>query len=172
MSIEEWRAVPGYEGIYEVSDAGRVRSLDRVTNDGKRLRGQSIKAFQMPTGHMRVALGRNGTKRTLKIHRLVLLAFVGPPPSGTEALHRDGDAGNNSLTNLRWGTKSENCRDQLRHGTHPWASKTHCPAGHPYDYTNTYVTPNGRSRKCRECIRTQQREAYRAERAATNERAA
>ena len=164
--MENWKPVPGYEGCYEVSDRGSVRSLDRVARDGKRLRGQAIAPWQMPSGHLRVGLTRNGIKRTLKVHRLVLLAFVGPPPTGMEVLHRDGDPTNNTLENLRWGTKSENSRDQLAHGTHAEARKVQCPSGHPYDATNTYVSPTSGHRKCRECTRINQRAAYHAKRAA------
>lgn len=169
---ENWRPVSGYEGAYEVSDQGRVRSLDRIARDGKRLRGRVLRPFVMPTGHVRAVLVKDGVRRTLKVHRLVLQAFVGPAPEGTEALHRDGNAGNNTLSNLRWGTKSENSRDQIAHGTHPFASRTHCPADHPYSEANTYRHPRTGHRHCRECIRIQQRAAYRRRRDAKKQEAA
>lgn len=60
--MENWKPVPGYEGCYEVSDRGSVRSLDRVARDGKRLRGQAIAPWQMPSGHLRVGLGHPTAK--------------------------------------------------------------------------------------------------------------
>lgn len=158
---ERWRAVPEWEEVYEVSDLGRVRSLDRVTHDGKHVHGRVIKPFVMPSGHLRVGLRCNGVNRTLKVHRLVLLAFIGPGAPGTEVLHRDGHPANNALANLRWGTKSENVRDQVTHGVHPESRKTQCPAGHAYDSSNAYVRPRNGHRLCRECMRIQQRRAYR-----------
>src|SRR5690606_38480338 len=63
-------------------------------------------------------------------HVLVAEAFIGPRPEGAECLHGDGDHTNNMVSNLRWGTKSENQLDSVRHGTHHQANKTHCPRGH------------------------------------------
>lgn len=157
--LERWRAIPGYEGSYEVSDLGRVRSLDRITRDGKRVRGCVLKPFTMPSGHLRVGLS-HGPGQTKKVHRLVLEAFVGPCPPEMEALHRNGVPADCRLANLRWGTKSENARDQIAHGRHPMASKTHCPAGHAYSAENTYVRPGTSHRRCRTCTRDNQRAAY------------
>lgn len=158
MSVEQWRPVVGYEGSYEVSDLGRVRSLDRTTRDGKRLRGCVLKPFVMPSGHLRVGLSR-GEGRTKKVHRLVLEAFIGPCPPEMEALHRNGVPGDCRLVNLRWGTKSEDARDQIAHGVHSMARKTHCPSGHAYSPENTYVHPSG-GRRCRTCTRDNLRAAY------------
>lgn len=157
--MERWLPIPGYEGSYEVSDLGKVRSLDRITNDGKRVRGCVLKPFTMPSGHLRVGLSP-GQGRTRKVHRLVLEAFVGPCPPEMEALHRNGIPGDCRLTNLRWGTKSDNARDQITHGVHPEASKTRCPAGHAYSPKNTYIRPGTTHRRCRTCTRENQRAAY------------
>ena len=155
---EEWRPVAGYEGIYEVSSRGRVRSLPRVDSRGRRNRGRYLAVINHPSGHKQVKLSREGTSKPGKLHRIVLIAFMGPPPPGCEVLHGDGDPGNNALSNLRWGTRSENLRDAVRHGTHYWAIKTHCPQRHPYDDENTYRASDGR-RMCRECLRIRNREA-------------
>lgn len=153
---EEWRAIPGYEGIYEVSNIGRVRSLDRIDIRGKRCPGRIRRLQNDPDGHRRVMLARDRVQKVAKVYRLVLLAFVGPPPEGTEALHRDGNPENDAVENLCWGTRSENMHDRVRHGTHHFAMKTHCPQGHPYDASNTYVNPLG-SRECRSCGVAKQR---------------
>lgn len=147
---ESWRPVAGYEGAYEVSDLGRVRSLNRLTSHGHNRRGVTLKPFPMQRGYMVVNLWWANQPRMWLVHRLVLAAFVGPQPVGMEALHGDGDPANNRLTNLRWGTHSENQYDQVAHGTHPNASKDECRAGHPFDEANTYRYPGRTKRACRE----------------------
>lgn len=128
MKIEEWRAVVGFEGSYEVSDLGRVRSLDRVEmferviwqtgarcvvprrRKGTVLIPEKVKG----SGYLRVSLGK-GNK--VYVHTIVLTAFTGPAPEGCECLHGDGDRTNNSDINLRWGTRLENVQDAVNHGT-------------------------------------------------------
>jgi hypothetical protein len=115
---ERWLPVVGFEGRYEVSDHGRVRSLDRVqdTETGPRqYRGKAIQPGTVKSGHRLVVLGKGNSRL---VHALVLSAFVGPRPAGYDTLHGDGDPANNRLTNLRWGTRSENMQDAVRHGVH------------------------------------------------------
>lgn len=157
---EKWLPVPGYEGIYEVSDLGRVRSLDRLDSLGRLRPGLELRPRVDRGGYLLIHAGGK-PRRTLRVHRLVLLAFVGPPPEGAdEALHGDGDPSNNALPNLRWGTRAENAADCLLHGTHHAASKTHCPSGHPYDDDNTYFYPRTNHRECRACKRAHNRARY------------
>jgi hypothetical protein len=150
---EKWLAVPGYVGAYEVSSLGRVRSLNRITDRGRRWRGRLMTPSVMDNGYHTVTLWRNGAQKSALVHRLVLSAFVGTPPEGHEGLHRDGNRSNNRLENLSWGTHSENQFDQVAHGTHPNAAKTHCPLGHPFTPENTYSYPNKKHRACRICRR-------------------
>jgi hypothetical protein len=105
--------VVGHPG-YEVSDLGNVRSLSRAVPCsylGRPTKGRAFPGVNLrPTlanGYLQVRIG--GRKRR-KIYHLVLEAFVGPRPDGTEAMHLDGDRSNNALTNLRWGTHSENVK--------------------------------------------------------------
>lgn len=154
---ERWLAVPGYEGRYEVSDLGNVRSLDRIRSHGRRWRGRTLKPYPMPRGYLMVNLWLDNTQRIWLVHRLVLLVFVGPAPEGMEGLHRDGDNTNNNLSNLRWGTHSENQLDQVAHGTHVNASKDACPSGHEYTEANTYIYPGRPHRGCRTCRRAHAR---------------
>lgn len=156
--METWRPIVGYEGAYEVSSLGRVRALDRITDRGRKWRGKQMAVSTMPRGYKVVTLWRDGKQRTFLVHRLVLSAFVGPAPEDTEALHADGNPANNTVTNLRWGTHSENQQDQLAHGTHFMAAKTHCLKGHPFDETNTYYYPDRVHRACRTCRRDWMRE--------------
>lgn len=152
---EEWRPVSSYEGYYEVSDLGRVRSVARRASNGRLWPSVVLKQVAHPNGHLQVHLSRQNAKRTHWVHRLVLEAFVGPSPEGMEALHRGGRPEDNRLANLEWGTRSKNMLDQVRHGVHFYASRTHCPQGHPYDDVNTYHELGAIHRKCRECMRAQ-----------------
>lgn len=157
---ETWRAVPGYEGAYEVSDVGQVRSLDRVarTRWGGTypIQGQVLAPTVQTNGYKYVSLKADGTTRRVQVHVLVLEAFVGPRPERHQARHLDGGRLNNALANLAWGTASANIRDKTRHGTNTNANKTHCPAGHPYTKANTYRDKKGR-RDCRACHRERER---------------
>lgn len=120
---EQWRAVVGFEGQYEVSDFGRVRSLDRMLPWKRTLRtgtivdcmrrhaGRLMTPQAKEAGHLWVQLGR-GTQ--VYVHHLVLEAFVGPCPAGKIGLHWDDDPSNNSLPNLRWGTHADNFADFVR----------------------------------------------------------
>lgn len=118
---EVWRAVPGYKGVYEVSNMGRVRSLDRVVVcEGpvkgrylSRKKGRVLRPGPSNSGHLSVVLGRNQTRM---VHELVLRAFVGPPPVKHECCHTNGSPKDNRVVNLRWGTRSDNNIDAVRHG--------------------------------------------------------
>ena len=107
--MERWLSIPGYEGHYDVSDHGRVRSLK--TN--RILKQQNNRR----EGRPQVCLSKDGVSRTTTPYVLVLKAFVGPKPEGYQCCHWDGDAFNNHLSNLRWGTPAENQADKIRHGT-------------------------------------------------------
>lgn len=161
MREESWLPIAGYEGTYEVSDLGRIRSLDRLDRLG-RLRPGVVRKLQVDRdGYLQFHTGGK-PRRQLRVHRLVLMAFVGPPPvADSEALHGDGDPSNNALSNLRWGTRSENAVDAVLHGTHRNTAKTHCPKGHFYDESNTYIHPTLNSRACRECARVHSRAVHR-----------
>jgi hypothetical protein len=127
---EEWRPVLGYEGAYEVSDHGGVRSLPRVVtrSDGRprTIHGRVLKPVQVKR-RRNVSLSMDGVVQPRHIAVLVLEAFIGPRPLGHHACHNDGDSLNDSLTNLRW---DENNYDRVRHGQHQHANKTRCPWGH------------------------------------------
>ncbi len=120
---EIWKPVVGFEGSYEVSNYGRVRSIPHYVNGVnpytrkpfKRLiKGQILKPAPNNSGHMTVVL-KHGTP-SHQVHRLVMAAFIGPCPSGLEVLHTDGDPQNNNLLNLRYGTRTENILDVYRIG--------------------------------------------------------
>lgn len=161
--MERWRPVVGYEGLYEVSDEGRVRSLDRLLPSERwgglrKLSGAILKPSDNgQTGHQFVRLWRDKKPCRRYVHHLVLEAFVGPRPEGLEALHQDDTPTNNRLSNLRWGTRSENLRDSVRNGRNHNASKTHCSrGGHPLAGDNLFEHSDGR-RECRTCRRESRR---------------
>lgn len=156
VTIEEWRPVPEWEGLYEVSSLGRLRSLPREFLDAKGRSGTRPGRIigspgAPPVPYPRALLQRGPRKQWFKIHTLVALAFFGPRPEGMEVRHLDGDPENNAVSNLAYGTSTENKLDCVRHGTHHWANKTHCPRNHPYDDENTRMY-QGR-RFCKACAR-------------------
>src|SRR5258708_1594768 len=113
---ERWLPVPGYEGLYEVSDLGRVRSIAHSTRAGMR-GGQMLKPQFNSRGYHHVGLRRDGKKAALRLNRLVLAAFAGPCPPGEVARHGPGGKLDNRLTNLSYGTQRENIHDKIRDGT-------------------------------------------------------
>lgn len=154
QSTERWMPVVGYDGTYEVSNLGAVRSVDRLGKGGRLWRGQLLSQKKHRNGYLCVNLWLNG-KGTMKlVHRLVLESHVGLPADGTVTCHNDGDATNNRVENLRWDTPSENGYDRVRHGTHPMVKRTHCPAGHLLKAPNLVVTRRERigMRQCETCI--------------------
>lgn len=166
---ERWLPIVGYEGDYSVSDQGRVRSEAGVVvrSNGRPCTRKSKILHQTAhykSGHMRVTLHRRGTQETAEVHRLVLAAFIGPCPLGLESLHWDDIPSNNALTNLRYGTRSENKLDLVRNGR--WGNATHCKYGHAFTPENTYQY--GRRRQCKRCTfdRTRARRSARKESAA------
>lgn len=124
-SEERWAAIPGYEGRYEASTLGRIRSLRRRNRniDEPRPEPLVLKQATMPQGYMLVDLAG----RTRRVHRLVLAAFRGDSP--LEANHIDHDPGNNRLENLEYVTRSENVLHSVKagrwrqHGEHNGMSK-------------------------------------------------
>jgi hypothetical protein len=160
--VEEWRPVINWEGFYEVSDYGRVRSVERVVEFGDRTR-RVLSCVLSPGKRGKgkvpyVLLSGGGNRHARSVHALVLEAFVGPCPDGLEACHWDGNNTNNHVTNLRWDTRTANMADMLRHGRHHHGTTTSCPAGHEYTPENTKAVKNGRA--CRECHRIDGRERY------------
>ena len=121
----EWRAVVGYEGLYEISSEGGVRSLGRVVKQPHRLCPYPAKVLKQETltkrPYKRVSLvDSKGVRKKHLVHTLVLEAFIGPRPAGHEACHNNGDCSDNRVDNLRWDTPSNNTRDKIKHGTHNW----------------------------------------------------
>lgn len=127
---EEWRVIPGYEGYYEVSSEGRVRSVDRVLPDGRTRAGKVLRqSTTKGNGRLKVSLSRDGVAASVKVHQIVARAFLGSAPERKHmVLHNDGNHLNNNARNLRWGNNSDNVRDSIAHGT--WRNQ-HTRDAHP-----------------------------------------
>lgn len=106
---EDWRDVIGYEGLYQVSNKGRVRSLDRTTSDGRHIKG---KLKTSSSKYSSVTLYKNNKYVNALVHRLVAIAFIPNPDNLPEVDHIDTDPSNNNVTNLRWISSSGNMRNQ------------------------------------------------------------
>lgn len=120
--MEEWRPVMGYEGLYSVSNTGRVRSEPRIarhhTGAPSRRPGKVLKLLPDGRGYLQVGLSRDGKVRITKVAHMVAAAFIGVRPAGQEVCHNDGDSRNNAAGNLRYGTPLSNAADRRVHGTH------------------------------------------------------
>lgn len=113
---EHWRDVPGYEGFYQVSSLGRVKSLARLSLQNHALPERIRRAVRDKDGYRVVNLCRDGQARLHKVHRPVGAAFLGPPGEGAQINHLDGDKANNRAENLEWCSASENIRHAFRTG--------------------------------------------------------
>lgn len=147
---EEWRPVVGWEDTYEVSNLGRFKSLRTA---------RVLNPWENRYGYKLVTLSVNRKRKHLLVSREVLKSFKGTPEEGIQALHWDGDKSNNRLSNLRWGTASDNMQDALRQGVNARARRTHCLRGHEFTPENTtYRKDRPTSRECRKCQTLYERE--------------
>lgn len=145
---EQWKDIEGYEGYYQVSDHGRVRSLDRKNSRGWNIPGRVMATPLDSKGYPYVSLHRDGRKNH-RVHRLVCRAFNGEPESESlDVCHNDGTRTNNVPSNLRWGTRSENIMDAAKvHKTHYLGNKKKCKRGHRLGSPNS----RGKDRECLAC---------------------
>lgn len=123
MGNEIWKDIPGYEGRYQASSLGRIRSLDRTLHlhrkNGKivkrKMKGRILRPGRFcKNGHLSVVLGHGAPGSP--VHQLVALTYLGPCPVGKEVLHIDGNPQDNSIDNLRYGTRRENILDVFYQG--------------------------------------------------------
>lgn len=118
--MEEWRDIEGYEGYYQVSNIGNVRSLDRTLKgrDGVWYphKGVKMKPTTNKNGYQYVVLKKDGTFKGFTVHGLVARAFLERDPLRTEINHKDGIKTNNNVSNLEWVTHSENEKHAIKNG--------------------------------------------------------
>lgn len=113
MADEEWRPVPGWPG-YDVSSLGRVRSVPRILGDGRMAGGKVLRQRVDAKGYAVTGLRSGASTRTVRVHVLVALAFLGPRPAGMQVLHRNDDHSRNGVADLRYGTPQANVAERVR----------------------------------------------------------
>lgn len=171
MSIE-WADVPGFSGRYQASREGRIRV---AKSKRPYLIGRILSPGIDSTGYYEIVciVAPDGTRKTCRVHRLIAITFLGEPPfPGAVVRHLDGDSRNNAVSNLSWGSVSENAVDTIRHGRNRYAARGSCDKGHPYvdgSHRLTLTSSGGVRRRCIECenargvLRRDKRRAFRAE---------
>lgn len=102
--LEEWKDIPGYEGLYQVSNLGRIYSFKT---------GEYLKLGINSHGYTRVSLLKNYKTRQHNVHRLVALAFIPNPDNKPNVDHINGDKADNKVENLRWVTQKENINNPI-----------------------------------------------------------
>jgi hypothetical protein len=127
---ELWKPVPEYEGLYEASTFGQIRSLDRTVytkgGQARKIKGKILKpqrAVDDPRLH--ISLCKNYTVTVIRIHIVIAQTFLGARPEGMHICHNDGDCTNNRLANLRYDTPSGNEKDKILHGKAQRGTKCH-----------------------------------------------
>lgn len=112
-----WKDIPGYEGLYQVSDAGSVRCCQIKRTPGQLWTKRKIHTVKRPRldkdGYCITTLSKDGVKTTFHIHELVCFAFIGPRPDKGVVRHLDHTKTNNTVINLSWGTAKENAEDRF-----------------------------------------------------------
>lgn len=129
--------------------------------------GRALKGSLNNYGYIVYTLLKGGKSRYVTAHSLVAEVFIGPRPPGLDIRHLDGDKLNNHVSNLAYGTRTENMMDEVISGRNYQVVKTHCPSGHEYSGTNLRVSPGKKGRPqriCRECVRMQSLIEYRKKR--------
>ena len=122
-SREKWKPVVGFEGRYEVSDMGRVRSLIKKDSRGQKRSPGILAKTKEKRGEGRVTrefvtlMAKKAVRKQCSVHKLVVEAFLGKAPEGKEICHNNGNPIDNRLSNLRYDTHKNNEKDKLTHGT-------------------------------------------------------
>ena len=141
-NIEIWKPVVGYEGLYEVSSYGRVRSLDKITTDGRRIKGKILKTQIGNTngGYKKAYLYNKDGVKTFNVSRLVAFAFIPNPENKPYVDHINTIRTDDRAENLRWVTPKENSNNPL--------TLNHFPRGdkHPKAGLGKFGKLNGHSR--------------------------
>lgn len=110
--MEEWKDIKEYNGLYQISDLGRIKSLKRTTNTKNGIRTVNEKILSQKTnskwGYCEISLHKNGKSRTFRVNRLVAINFINNPNNYNQVNHKDGNKLNNNKTNLEWCNNSMN----------------------------------------------------------------
>ena len=152
---EVWKTYPKCEH-YQVSNKGRVRSIDRtvITKDNRKksIKGVMLKTYEDKLGRPHVVPYYDGKHHTTRVSRMMVESFIRPLKKGELVRHLNDKANDNRLENLAIGDQFDNMRDCVRNGNHYFANKTHCPYGHEYVAWN--LTNKKNARGCLSCARS------------------
>lgn len=135
---EEWKDIKGYEGYYQASSLGRIRSLDRIDTSGKRRKGKVLKYKHDGGGYPSVILARGCKDHTIHVHRLIAETFIPNPDNKPTVNHIDENKENNAVSNLEWMTYKENAH----HGTR----MKRCYSGRDYKAIGKRISAGIRSK--------------------------
>lgn len=138
---EVWKAVPNYEGLYEISNHGRFASLRK---DGRFFRKLNEKTHYLSAS---VKSLNGGTQKCFYIHTLVAQVFIGPRPDGLVVRHLDGNRYNNHVSNLAYGTNSQNVADAVKHGTYKGSNNGRSVVNENGAKAIKFLSENGVSKK-------------------------
>jgi NUMOD4 motif/HNH endonuclease len=130
LSGEEWRPAVGYDGLYEVSNLGRIKSctkyIPNLLTGGESARPPKLMKTAVDRGgHHHLSLTKDGVAKNVFLHHVVARAFLGPCPDGYQTLHRDDDKEDNRAEALYYGTVAHNGRDKTKNGKSVWGEKHH-----------------------------------------------
>ena len=160
---EVWKPIPGFEGIYEISNLGRVMALERVvtfTDGRKRKYPKRLRKISVARGYPSIGLtDSTGYSKNYLLHRILAHVFIQPITGEDIVRHLNDIPSDYRLSNLAVGTQQENIDDLMRNGNHFQASKKECKHGHPFDEENTRISKQG-GRLCRTCLNARARKYY------------
>lgn len=139
-----WKDIVGYEGYYQVSDTGQIKSVGRIVYRKGHGGFKTVKEKVLPTyfdnnGYQIAFLSKNGMRKTVKVHRLVAFAFIPVVDNKTYVNHKDGDKSNNKVDNLEWCTCSENIQHADKIGLRKCASGENNPKSKKVIDTSTGI---------------------------------
>lgn len=125
LDVEAWSPVIGYEGRYEVSTLGRLRTYLRRGHSGVKSKPAIMKLRNLHPYQSTMLTSQDGKRKSFRVHQIVLRSFVGIEPNGWEASHLNGKPWDNRLINLRWESRSANFTHKKEHGTELCGEKHH-----------------------------------------------
>jgi len=120
---EIWKDIPNYEGLYQASNYGQIKSLAKKYGNNGYHKQRILKPGKDKDGYLHILLSKNNVRRYTTVHKLVLETFIGPCPPGMQCRHLNENPKNNKSDNLKWGTPKENKADSIKHGTSRRGSK-------------------------------------------------
>lgn len=140
MTKEIWKDIPGYEGLYQVSNLGNIKSLDRYKIIKAKIKGRILKPGINSQGYYQVVLNKNGRTKHVRINRIVAQVFIKNEKNKKEVNHKDGNKQNNCVDNLEWVTPKENMQHaKINNLINPVKGKEHYKAKKIKQYTKDNI---------------------------------